>query len=217
MEVELVRTCGACPESSKINKRLLWGKGINDSDYNVTRSETMNGKRKVLWTCPFYTRWTSMLARCYSSKLHERSPSYVGCSVAEPWLYFSNFRKWMVDQDWEEKELDKDLLIRGNKVYSENTCVFISRKINLFISEVEQSRGEFPIGVTFHATRNKFRADCRCVVEERSKHLGFFDNSEEAHLAWLSFKLQQAYILAEEQNEPKVAAALINRYIDYRY
>lgn len=196
--------------------KLVYDVGIKDADYQVTEStaifdESGNKKYMITWTCPFYLKWKSMLQRCYSAKEQERHPTYVGCSVCEEWLRFSNFRAWMETQDWEGKELDKDLLFRGNKIYSPDNCVFIDRKINLFLTEHSTACGPYAIGV--YKQRNKFIAQCGDGVKRR--YVGSFNTETEAHLAWLSFKLNVARNLADEQTDPRVAKALIDRYENY--
>ena len=200
-------------------EKLVQDVGINDADYIVAIKETIgyeNGKQKqkLVWICPFYKKWESMLKRCYSTKYQENYPTYEGCSVCEDWLVFSNFKHWMENQDWEGKELDKDLLIMGNKVYSPQVCVFVDQKINSFIIEPRASRGEYMIGVYWHKEKKRFRAQCR-DGSGKNKHLGYFDTELEAHKAWLAFKLEQAKILAAEQTDPRVAKALIERYENY--
>ena len=134
------------------NKRLVSGVGVNDADYVVKVSETigyMDGKqkRKLVWVCPFYQTWTSMLKRGYSNKLKEKYPTYKDVTVHKDWHLFSNFKKWMEKQDWEGKQLDKDILFCGNKEYSQDKCVFVLQKTNLFLTERNSMRGEFPTGV----------------------------------------------------------------------
>lgn len=109
-------------------KATVCGVGINDSDYVVQKKETIKGidgkrKQRLVWICPYYRAWQSMLVRAYSKSYHKRRPTYIGCSVSEEWKTFSNFKSWMEGQVWEGKQLDKDLLVEGNKVYSEETCV----------------------------------------------------------------------------------------------
>lgn len=80
-----------------------------------------------------YIKWFSMFNRCYNHKYHEKQPHYLGCSVSEEFHCFQDFAKWM-DENWYEYdkmlELDKDLLIEGNKVYSPEACCFIPKEIN---------------------------------------------------------------------------------------
>lgn len=202
-----------------MSKKLVYGVGINDADYHVQEWITVEDgdgkkKQKLVWICPFYRRWKDMLKRCYSDRCQERQPTYEGCSVCEEWLKFSSFRAWMKTQDWEGRQLDKDILFPDNKVYSPETCVFVNREANSFVLECNASRGRYMIGVYWHKGSNKFTALCRDGTGKR-KYLGYFDTELEAHQAWLKCKLEQAKILAAEQTDPRVAKALIERYENY--
>ena len=194
--------------------KLICGVGTNDAEYVVQEYTTIGyteggkRKRKLVWKCPFYSRWSDMLNRCYSLKYQERRPTYIGCSVCDDWLTFSNFKAWMETQEWEGKQLDKDILFHGNKVYSPETCVFVDREVNSFILERNSSRGQWMIGVNWDKSAKKFKARC-------NKHLGYFDTELEAHQAWLKCKQEVALELAAEQTDPRVAKALIDRYENY--
>lgn len=202
-------------------KKLVYGVGINDADYVVKVSEAdYSGrnpsggyKKKLVWVCPFYRVWTDMLGRCYSDKLQEKYPTYKGCSVAQEWLTFSNFKGWMGKQDYKDKQLDKDILLEGNKVYSPDTCVFVSCAVNLFVTDSGKAREEWPIGVYWDKSSEKFKA--QISINGKQKFLGYFTCPQEAHKAWLAAKLELAYALAAEQTDSRVAEALINRYANY--
>jgi hypothetical protein len=172
--------------------KLVRGVGINDADYVVQVFKTIGylggKKRKLVWVCPFYGRWMSMLTRCYSENYQSKYPSYKGCSVVREWLTFSNFKSWMELQDWEGKQLDKDILFPGNKIYGPDTCVFVDARVNSFIIERAADRGEWPIGVCFDKSRGKYVATCSSVVTGKVKVLGHFKTPEEAHQAWLTFR-----------------------------
>lgn len=193
--------------------KLVHGFGINDAEYNVYQYDE---NHKVIWRCPFYVRWYSILERCYSKAYQDKHPTYIGCSIFESWLSFSNFKAWMETQDWENKDIDKDLLVEGNKIYSPDTCVFVSQRTNKFILERKSLRGDFPIGVSFHSLTGKFQASCKSVVTGKKQHLKLFNTAEEAFEAWLSFKLKQAYIIASEQTDKRIAQAIISRYENYK-
>ena len=199
--------------------KLVYGVGINDVDYVTHKMETIevNGKQKqkLVWYCPYHRTWKSMLQRCYSSKFQERNPAYIGCSVSEEWLTFSNFKRWMECQDFEGKQLDKDLLFEGNKVYSKETCVFVSGMVNNFTIDRRASRGEWLIGVNWDKRYGKFKSRCNNQFTKKSEHLGHFSCELEAHQAWLKRKLELAHELAAEQTDERVAKALIMRYTDY--
>lgn len=200
------------------NNGLVYGAGINDTDYTtqvqVTVGYREDGKqiRKLVWACPFYTAWTHMLERCYSSKYQEKRPTYVGCTVVEEWKTFSKFKAWMEKQDWEGKQLDKDLLVHSNKVYGPEHCVFVSRQINVFMIERTASRGEWPIGVYWDKGKKKFRACCNNPFTKKREKLGYFTCPNEAHNAWLKRKREHAKALANLQTDRRVSNALIDRY-----
>lgn len=200
-------------------KKLIQGVGINDVDYVTEKKKTIiiNGekKQKLVWYCPYFRTWRNILQRCFSTKFQERNPTYKGCSVSEEWLTFSNFRHWMGAQDWEGKQLDKDLLFEGNKVYSKDTCVFVSGAVNNFTTDRGNDRGEWLIGASWHKESGKFRSHCHNPFTNRSEHLGYFTCEQEAHQAWLKRKLELAHELAAIQTSPRVAKALINRYMNY--
>lgn len=202
------------------NKKLVQGVGINNAGYVVVKNETIEvdgkQKRKRVWVCPYYRVWTSMLRRCYNAKCQEHQPTYRGCTVTEDWLTFSNFRAWMVEQDWEGKELDKDLLFEGNKVYSPEACVFITQTVNKFVNDRGNERGKWMIGVCWNKLAGKFQANCSNPFTKKREHLGYFTCELEAHNAWVERKLELAHLLAAEQDDPRVAKALIARYTDYK-
>jgi hypothetical protein len=196
-------------------RKLHFNVAVNDADY-VTKTETseeIDGRlvRKLVWICPYYQSWRAMLERCYSGKYS----SYAGCTVCEEWLTFSNFKSWMEQQDWESKQLDKDLLIKGNKVYSPETCVFVSNAINKFILERASYRGDYPIGASWHKASGKFIAQVGNPISGKREYIGVFNTAEEAHAAWLERKLQYAVALADKENDPIVAEALVKKYMNY--
>lgn len=183
--------------------RLVKGVGFNDAGY-ILRVDGI--------LCPYYDKWQSMLGRCYSKSSLAKRPSYRGCSVSDEWLTFSNFKKWMMKQDWKEKDLDKDLLFSDNKIYSESTCMFIDHEINAFVIEKRTNQGIFPTGVSFRSDARKFQA--QIGINGKSTHLGYFDTEQEAHAAWAEKKLYLAKKLADKQTDTRVAIALVTRYED---
>ena len=198
--------------------KLVYGVGINDADYIVQLRETIEScsgkpRRKLIWSCPFYSRWVNMLQRCYSEKYQQLHPSYVDCVVVEEWKTFSNFKAWMETQDWKGKHLDKDLLFNKNKVYGPDTCLFVREVVNKFLNERDASRGEFPIGVNWDNNLNKFRSTCRNPFTGKKEHLGLFSTAIQAHHAWRERKQQLAKLLAAIQTDPRIAKALVDRYM----
>lgn len=198
-------------------RKLVCGVGINDADYVVQRKETvgyMDGKRKrkIVWICPYYRTWASMIVRCYSDKSQDRCPTYRGCSVSAEWHIFSNFKNWMMTQDWEGKQLDKDLFFEGNKVYSASTCVFVTQAVNSFTTDRGAARGKWQIGVYWNEKVGKFKSHCRNPFTKKQEYLGLFSCPEDAYLAWKAKKAEHAKRLAEEQTDERVKKALKERY-----
>jgi hypothetical protein len=121
----------------------------------------------------------------------------------------------MEKQDWEGLQLDKDLLFEGNKIYSAETCVFVTKAINTFTTDRGNDRGEWLIGVDWHKRVGKFKSQCRNPFTKKGEYLGYFACEQQAHKAWLKRKLELAHLLAAEQTDERVAKALIERYTNY--
>lgn len=193
-------------EGINMKKKLVHGVGVNDANYTVHR--IINGKQVQ---CKFYQTWADMLKRCYSSKYQARYPTYVGCAVAPEWLTFSNFKSWMEQQDWQGKQLDKDLLFKGNKVYSPNACIFVDKRTNLFVIDSGAARGEWPIGVYLRKC-GKFRVQVNNPFTNKREHLGYFTCPNEAHESWKKRKHELALELADLQVDARIGTALRNKY-----
>lgn len=181
---------------------LVQGFGVNDLKGTEYEKE-------------IYTKWASMLNRCYSERYHKVQPTYVGYSVHEDWRLFSKFRSWALKQDWQGKELDKDLLVHGNKVYSTETCCFIPCYINCFLTESNAVRGNSPIGVCWDERSRKYRSRVSNPLSNRREHLGLFECPKDAYHAWLARKLEIAYEIASTESDQRIAAAIVNRYENY--
>lgn len=187
--------------SKRQKTKLIYGIGINDAKYITNK--TVNGVRLC---CPYYVTWSNMLKRCYCVKLHKKQNTYSNCTVCSDWLIFSNFKAWMQEQDYVGKELDKDLLIRGNLEYSPNTCIFVSSHINTLLGTCGTRKGKYPLGVCWNKARNKFIAQC----SDNGKHygLGYFITEKEASNAYLTFKRELILVIANQQDDLRLKNAL---------
>lgn len=130
-----------------------------------------------------YQTWQSMLERGYSKKYKLKKPTYKDVTVCEEWHNFQNFAQWFEDNYKEGFELDKDILVKGNKIYSPETCCFVPQVINIIYVKSSTSRSGLPIGVT--RSGKKFRGR----FGKNREHLGLFNTPEEAF---------QAYKIAKE-------------------
>lgn len=160
-----------------------------------------------------YQLWNSMINRCYNEKILSRSPTYKDCHVSEDWRYLSNFKEWCNQQIGFGNEgwhLDKDILVKGNKVYSEDTCCFVPPEINTLLVKRNSLRGEFPIGVSYKKRIGKYASQISKNGEVI--HLGNFDTPEEAFQTYKQAK--EAYIKEvankwKDQIDPRVYEALM--------
>ena len=174
--------------------RLVHGFGVNDADYAV--KPRVNGKQVA---CPAYRTWANMIQRAYNPKEQEKYPTYIGVKVCEEWRHFMAFRSWWLANNVPGWHLDKDL-IGNRKLYSPRTCIFVPDWLNNFTIDSGASRGEWPIGVSWHKLRGRFQANCRHPFG-RQEHLGLFDCPEHAHLAWLVRKLEIAAEIKPQMDE----------------
>ena len=143
-----------------------------------------------------YKVWNSMLERCYSDKFHKRSPTYINCEVFNEWLNFQNFAEWYAknyyEVEGERMALDKDILVKGNKIYSPENCIFVPQTINNLFTKGDKSRGHYPIGVHYHKQLEKFMAYCSIYDYEenktKQKHLGYYNTPQKAFETYKQFK-----------------------------
>jgi hypothetical protein len=191
--------------ADSVRKSLVQKVGINDADYVTTYK--VEG-REV--TCPFYRKWRNMLKRCYSRAYLDKRPTYEGCRVCLIWLRFSNFRDWMITQDWQGKDLDKDLLIRGNKIYSPSRCVFINSSTNKAIAESRSSKNKRGLlaGVRLNKNGGKYSSMVRKGIPSKNHYLGSYLTEKEAHNIWRLEKANNFRCLANQESDNKVKNAL---------
>jgi len=145
-----------------------------------------------------YSVWCNILDRCYEYNSRSQRKNYNGCSVDFKWHNYQNFAEWFersnVNSD-PSVNVDKDLLIPGNKVYSENTCVLIPQWLNKFLKLNHDGSVLKMVGVDFlprASNKNPYRARCVNPFTKKSEHLGLFKSEIDAHKAWKEKKLKHA-------------------------
>lgn len=159
-----------------------------------------------------YSKWSNMLERCYSDKYRHKHPTYEDCFTDEYFHNFQNFAKWYEKNYYEieneEMCLDKDILIKGNKIYSPATCIFVPKRINSLFTKNDKYRGDFPIGVSYYEDRDKYMASCH------SMFLGYYDTIELAFLAYKNYKERLVKQVADEYKDkiPKELYDALYRY-----
>lgn len=180
--------CPWCARMSAQRKRcpLTFGKGLNDV------SDVWNTCRKA------FSVWRSMLSRCYNPKYQEKEPSYIGCTVCDEWLRFSNFLKWFEDNYVEGYQLDKDIIHKGNKVYAPEHCAFVPYEINYLLLRRQRRRGDEPIGVVFDKKRKTYRS---CVqYKGKQKYHSYHKSREDA---FATYKREKEAIIKATAGEYK--------------
>lgn len=151
---------------------------------------------------PEYSRWKSLLERCYNDKYHVNKPTYKDCTVSDNFKQFPYFKDWCnaqigfnsKDDKGKPFHLDKDILVKGSRQYNENVCVFVPHDINTLLSQSSHSREELPLGVSHSCTKGNYVA---CLNKYGNNiQLGTFNTAEEAF---------QAYKQAKEHHVKEVA------------
>lgn len=139
-----------------------------------------------------YSTWRNMLRRAYCQNTRKKQPTYINCSVAERWHDFQGFAEWFENHKYSNcgYQLDKDLLILGNKIYAPDRCVFVPRQLNNLLNGCAAARGQYPQGVCFDKRRNKFQTYIN--IDGKREHLGYFDCPQEAYNAYKIAK--EAYV-----------------------
>lgn len=190
--------------------KKVFGIGINDYNGNIA----INGNK-----IKSYQTWQDMLMRCYSKKYQEKHPTYTTCTVCEDWLKFSKFKEWF-DSNYPDElvrelniefQLDKDLLIENNKIYSPDTCVFLPKKVNVFIANKQRNNTSGYIGVSIHNSTGKWRVRVNDFYTNKGKHLGLFTNIEDARDTYIKAREVEAEKCKEYLGELGYNEKIINK------
>ena len=152
-----------------------------------------------------YQSWKDMLGRCYNENAKQKYPTYKDVTCCKEWLLFDNFVKWLHSQEnfevWKSmplSALDKDILVKGNKVYGPDTCCLVPYHVNMLFETSKKTRGNLPIGVRFNKDKNKYAAQCSVKIEgnknRKTVTLGVYDTEIDAFNAYKyqkEFEIQQ--------------------------
>lgn len=188
--------------STRLKTKLVHGVGVNDHPYAVKVDNKI---------CKIYAAWRDMLRRCYVEDFKGKSKTYDDCTVCEEWHIYSNFRSWAIKQDIEDKALDKDIKFFGNKIYSPDTCMFVTLEINNLLCDAGSIRGDAPKGVYYRKDRGTYQA--RCWKNGKCKSLGCYRTKEEAEAAYLKSKATHIKNLAiYYANDNELSSALLRHY-----
>lgn len=150
-----------------------------------------------------YNTWKGMIYRCYDQRDMNKYTTYRDCTVCDEWLCYANFERWWNDNYYEisnqEMNLDKDILFKGNKVYSPQTCVIVPQNINLLFINRKTKRGNLPVGVSYYKRDKKYIATLGELGE--AHYLGLYDTPIEAFGVYKQAKEKYIKAVADEYKD----------------
>lgn len=186
----------------------IYGIGVTGCKY-PTKTETNDRPTKE------YSIWRSILERSFVEKIKEKQPSYKDVTCCNEWINFENFYEWLHSQPNFDKwyngkrwAIDKDILFKGNKIYSPKTCCIVPQNVNCLFLKRDAARGEYPIGVRYEG--GKFKAVCQNSITGKTEELGSYSTVEEAFKAYKTFK--ECIIKQVAQNEYEAGNIAENCY-----
>lgn len=197
-----------CPYEPRFSGKGYMGEG----KYNSITNNIINKA---------YESWVRMLSRCYSEKYHKLRPSYKDCIVCDEWLNFQNFAQWYENNYYEilgeTMHLDKDILVKNNKIYSPETCIIVPQRINSLFVKSNSIRGNLPIGVHYDKKDDRYSAWCRNGAENRiSKCLGcYYKTPEEAFEVYKDYKEKLIKTIADQYKD-KIPENIYNAMYNYK-
>lgn len=163
-------------------------------------------------------KWSNIINKCkIDGSIQRRDPSYIGC--VNRFSDYQQFVEWHVsqigygniDENGDTWHIDKDLLIKYNKIYSSDTCILLPRELNCLLEVHSINRGNYPIGVDYYKPNDMFRAAMKCG--KTRKHIGYFSTPEEAFARYRVCKLEFIHKQAEkwkQKIDKRAYDALIN-------
>ena len=183
-----------CPKCAILKKRSI--------RFGVSIPDNMLRNQNDFYICQ---RWNAILQRCYKPFGKTIKKIYNGCEVCEEWRYFPKFKEWFNLNYIKGWEIDKDVLFKGNKLYSPETCCFLPKEVNSFFTiKRRRKKGNLPLGV--------FKQDKRFFVVNKDKRI-FFNSEKEAYDFYVKTKNKHAIELAEKYKgiiDDRVYNILIN-------
>lgn len=173
--------------------KSVYGIGVVGDKYEVQQS---NGKRTRE-----YAAWRNILKRSFNKEYKEKHPTYQNVTCCNDWLYYPNFYEWLHSQPnfekWHENKkwsVDKDILIKGNKLYSPETCCLVPQNINALFTKRDNCRGNCPIGVTYNKKSKRYWAQCENQLTNENSYIGAYDTELKAFEA---YKNKKEYIIKQ--------------------
>lgn len=170
-----------------------------------------------------YDAWQNMLLRSYDKKVKRKYPTYENVTCCEEWLLFENFYEWLHLQEnfdeWYKNNgwhLDKDILVKGNKIYSPDTCCLVPYNVNKLFIKHELHRGNLPIGITKDRKGYGFVVRCMNPLTGNRDYLGYSTDAKDAFKLYKSYKEKLIKQVAKcEYNKGNITKACYEAMMKY--
>lgn len=190
----------------------IYGVGITGTKYPISIDCELTRE---------YILWHSMLCRCFDERFKKSQPAYNGVTCCKEWLNFENFYEWLYSQGNFEKwlnekwwALDKDIIIKNNKIYSPENCCLIPQNVNCLFLKRKADRGDYPIGV--RKVRKLYEASCSNPFTNKNEKLGKYETPEEAFQVYKAYKENIIKSVAEiEYNKGNITKKCYDAMINY--
>lgn len=215
------------PEHVKVcNLSSLEGGGVYNPMKPLVVGKGYLGEGKYVSTeTKVYRLWKGILTRAYDSGFHKKYKTYKDVEVCKEWWCFQNFAEWCYNKEFfdvkDDKgrpyQLDKDILVKGNRVYSPETCCFVPAEINSLVVTNKRRRGDTPIGVYYVKRNRKYTTQCY-FKGSGLKYLGSYSTAEEAFQVYKEAKKVSIKLVADHwksEIEDKVYQSLLNWEITF--
>lgn len=194
----------------KSQYKLVYGVGVRDDHISSDRKITKTGRL-----------WHGILGRCFGENNKDKFKTYIDCSVSEDWLVYSNFKRdieSMVGYGEEGWHLDKDILFKGNRLYSRETCCFVPQHINARFKRSSKNNTGLPSGVQIRNSGKTVKYISTCNDIDCNKvYLGRFETIDEARIAYVHAQhnvILEMVDLYEDKLDSRVIVALVKRAED---
>lgn len=198
---------------------LVYNRGMTGEKY-ITYENGDNTKE--------YTTWYNLFIRCYDQKLHleNKNRAYIDCNICDQWFLYDNFYEWLHSQDNFNKwfngmhwDIDKDILIKNNKIYSSDKCLLVPKAVNELFLKNKWNRGEYPIGVSYRKDTGCYTARCNNPLTKEREYLGSFTSENDAFNVYKNRKEKIIKQVAEKEFHEnniteKCYIAMINYEVD---
>ena len=168
-----------------------------------------------------YQAWKGVMYRCFDKNTKERQPTYKDVICCKEWLLYENFYEWLHGQPNFDKlhkgkwNIDKDILIKGNKIYSPETCCLVPMNVNSLFIKKDNYRGDLPIGVK--RSHKSFIARCSNPITGNREYLGSHSTSYYAFLAYKKYKEDLIKQIAQiEYDKGNIVEECYNAMMNYK-